>query len=315
MTTPKRGASSPRTRAHPASHSTGRTRATPATPATPDPATAFTTQDPAAAYGHFLPLAQAIAASAVTPFRLDPDVVRANVDTGAGVFAPIAAAVHTALPSAPVNDFLELPSLALALIYAADQVVGHASTGDIKQHVATLTTLREPTLAQLEVFASPLVNLADPNRVHAIRTGSGVLKRAHDAVNIAGYFAELGSAVTGKHPFTAAQLASLSQTGQWLVAQLTPSQAPATPPAVDPAAVIRDQLWTLLSTRDDAMRAAAATVLGFDGVQSRIPSLGSHVGHPHKAAAATTATPATANATPTATTATPASTTATTPTR
>ncbi len=51
----------------------------------------------------------------------------------------------------------------------------------------------------------------------AIRAGAGPLDKAHDAVNIVGYFAELGSTIAGKHPFTSAQLDQLAEDGQWLL--------------------------------------------------------------------------------------------------
>ena len=69
------------------------------------------------------------------------------------------------------------------------------------------------------------------------------------------------------------------------------------PSAVDPAAVIRDQMWTLLSTRYDAMRAAASVVLGIANLDQHLPPLGTRVVKAKKAAAA----PAPAAAPPVAT--------------
>ena len=257
----------------------------------------FLTQDPVAAYQHFLADAQAVPAASVVHLNIDPDLAVNNVALALPEFQQVQAAVLSAMPSAPVSRFLELPSLALAVLYASDQVVGQASTGEIATRLAALNVLRAPTLAMLEIFANAAVGLADAARVKAIRAGAGSLDKAHDAVNIAGYYTELGAAIAGKHPFTSAQLAQLAEDGQWLIQQLTPTGAVPAPSAVDPAAVIRDQMWTLLSTRYDAMRAAASVVLGIANLDQHLPPLGTRVVRAKKAAAA----PAPAAAPPVAT--------------
>jgi hypothetical protein len=281
--------------------------AAPASPPAPSPAPAgaappFITQDPAAAFAHFKGEAQGIAAPDTKQLNVDPDIVLNNVQIALAAFKPIQGAVVAVVPSAPVDRFLEIPSLALAVMYASDQVIGQASTGEIASRIASLAALRTPMLTMLEVLASPPVGLADAARVKAIRAGTGPLDRAHDAVNIAAYFDELGASIANKHPFTPAQLSQLAESGQWLVQQLSPSGAVAAPNPTDPAAVIRDQLWTLLSTRYDALRAACATVLGFQNLDQHLPALGTRV--VHKKTTATTP----ANGTPPATATTPAAT-------
>jgi hypothetical protein len=263
--------------------------AAPAPPSPPPPPAVdppFLTQDPAEAFQHFRSAAQAVPAAGAKRLNIDPDIVVNNTGIALAAFAPIKDAVQAAVPGAPVNRFLEVGSLALALLYASDQVVVQASKGEIASRLAALNVLRAPMLLQLEVLANPVVGLADPDRVKAIRAGAGPLDKAHDAVNIAAYYQELGPAVAGKHPFTGAQLADLAAAGQWLVQQLTPSGAVHAPSPTDPAAVLRDQMWTLLSARYDALRAAASVVLGLQDLDQHLPPLGTRVAHAKKAAAA-----------------------------
>jgi hypothetical protein len=286
---PRAKAASPKPTAKPPSpRRASRSLASPRTAQALDTSPPFLTQDPEAAYQHFLPEGQAIRPDSVKRLNVDADLVVNNVGLAVDAFQPLLAAVTNAVPAAPANRFLELSSLALALLYAADRVVGQASSGEIARRLAAVAELRAPMLQQLEIFASPAVGLADPQRVKAIRAGTGPIDKAHDAVNIVGYFNELGPAVTGKHPFTAAQLAELAANGQWLVQQLTPARAVGAPNRADAAAVIRDQLFTLLCSRYDALRAAVAVVVGLSSLDQYLPPLGTRVAavRPKKAPAA-----------------------------
>jgi len=273
--------------------------APPAGPA-PDTSPPFQTQDPTAAYDHFRTQVSATPQDDLKHLNVDPDIVINNVDLAMNAWSTIQAAAVAAIPTCPVNRYLELPSLALALLYASDQVIGQASTGEIASRLTAVRALRAPMLETLGVLASPPVAIADPARVKAIRAGTGALDTAHDAVNIAGYFAELGSKITGKHPFTAAQLDALAEGGQWLLQQLQPTAAVSAPSPSDPAAVLRDQLWTVLSARYDGLRAAAAVVVGFANVDQTIPPLGTRIAKAKAAAAQPAAAGAAAAAAPAA---------------
>lgn len=242
--------------------------------ASPDTSPAFLTKDPAAAYEHFLSFSKQVPVDKVKHITVDADLALHNVRAGATACRTLQFAVQTAVPNCPIERFLELPSLALALLYASDLVVGHASTGEIARRVAAQSKLRTPMLMMLEVFADPAVGLADPDRVQALRSGNGHLKRSHDAVGIAAYFNELGPAVVGKHPFTAAQIQALASEGQWLIQQLTPRAAVPVPTGPDAAAVIRDALWTLLSDRYDQLRAVMSVVVGLREVDTHVPQIG-----------------------------------------
>lgn len=260
--------------------------AKPQSPAAQAPAAPFLTEDPEAAYQHFLALAKGVADGRRKRLSVDSDLVVHNVASGVKAFAAIASDVKLRIPDCPVDSLLELPALALGLLYAADRVVGQGSSGEIARRLASVSELRAPLLLQLEIFANPLVKLADPQRVKAIRSGHGPLDKAHDGVNIVGYFKELGAAIAGKHPFTEAQLATLATDSAWLVQQLDPGHAVTGPAAADPAAVIRDGFWTLVSERHDTLRASASVVLGLKDIDLHLPPLGTRAAaRPKKAPA------------------------------
>jgi hypothetical protein len=258
----------------------------PAPSAAPDKSPPFLTEDPKAAFDHYSVLCPTFPDGSLKHLNVAPDLLVNNTKLGIDAWKPIQDEVVAQMPACPVNRFLELPSLSLAVLYASDKVVDQASTGEIASRLASVARLRTPMLDQLSVLASPTVGLADPARVKAIRAGSGSLDKAHDAVNIAAYFAELGTAIEGKHPFTEGQLAQLAEDGQWLIQQLTPGQAVPAPAAADPAAAMRDRLFTWLAARYDAFRAAAAVALGVADLDAHVPSLGTRVPKPKKAAPA-----------------------------
>ena len=208
------------------------TRGSPSVPlptAVPGLGAAFLTQDPKAAYDHFLPDAQAVSAADRIRLNIDPDIVRSNVTVAMKALASLQPAIAKAVPGCPIPRMQELGSLALGLGYAAGLVIGQASTGDIAQRLAAVGKLRTPALRQLEVFAD--LGLADPNRVKAIRAGTGALDKAHDAVDIAAYFGELGASIAGKHPFTAARDRRASHRTASGCCKRSPRAARSAPPA------------------------------------------------------------------------------------
>lgn len=239
-------------------------------PAAPQP---FTSASPAEAYNHFLPLCQAIPAADVKLCNLDVNIVRHNVDRGVDAIAPHRATVAKKLPECPFNDVVELPSLALALIFAADRIPLPASDGQIAERLAALRPMRDLTLRQLEILAD--LRFAPANQVRAIRAGTGPIDAARDAVSIAALFQELGSAVAGKHPFSPEYFDEMRGHGEWLLKQLKPEGAVAAPIAADPAIDIRDRLWTMLSARHDHLREAGVVVYGLKALDEHVPPLGS----------------------------------------
>jgi hypothetical protein len=240
----------------------------------PGPQAPFLSESPAAAYQHFLPLAQAVPKDTVRVLNIDPDLVSHNVEIAVKYFKSIQADILKKLPACPVNEYLELPTLALALLFAADRVHGKASDGEIRRRLQEVAKLRSPMLKMLEVLADPEVGIADPDYVKDIRAGKGSLNHAKDGVAIPAYFKELGPAVAGKHPFTDEQFARLSEDANWLVGQLTPEQAIDVPADMNPNALVRDQLFTLVWDRYSLLGGAVASVRGLADLEEVVPPLG-----------------------------------------
>lgn len=237
----------------------------------------FLTQDPEAAYTHFLSQAEAVAPGSERRLSVESSLARHNVDVGVAYFVSIEADIVAAMPACPVNRYEELPSLALALMFACDQVVERASDGEIHRRLNECGRLRAPMLKMLEVLADPIVGIADSTIVKDIRAGTGPMDKARDAVNIAAYFRRLGPAAAGKHPFSEEQIRALAEHGHWLIPQLTPGNAVVPTEEANPAMRIRDQLWTLLWDRYDQLRGAVAAVCGLYALDEHVPPLGSRL--------------------------------------
>ena len=276
----------------PSKSKTKSTKAQPSIPAqVPTAKPAFTTDDPALAYQHFEADAKAVPSGSLVKLNAKPERVLVAARTAQASFSKLAAKIAVASPTAPLAFFSEIYVLALAFYFAASQVVKTASKGEIAARLAKLSALRSPMLKQLEVFADPALGLADADKVRAIRAGNGPLDKVKDAISIAAYFTELGSAIAGKHPFTAAQTSDLASEAQWLLGQLTPSKT-AADKTLDPHALARDQVWTLLNNRYDALRSAMANVVGIDNVNQYCPPLGSYLHTKKTAATVATTNPA-----------------------
>lgn len=239
--------------------------------------TPFVSDDGQAAYEHFLPLAKAIPADAkLEVCNAELAVVLANCKSGVAAIADHLDVVRRKAPECPVADVLELPTVAVALLFAGSLVVGPMpSEREIEGVLARVRPMRELTLKQLEVFAG--LGLVSAARVKAIRRGSGALDTARDAVAIVALFREQSAELAGKHPFTAAQLDALATDGNWLVQNLQPSNAPRKPAARNPASVVRDQIWALVRKRYDDLLDAAGAVFGVRHVDEHIPPLRSRI--------------------------------------
>jgi len=239
-------------------------------------AEAFQTLDQAAAFAYFRPLVAQIESPPPTAARYH--LVRTNVFNAVAQVEPHLELAASRLVGAPIREVLELPSLALALTYAASRVSApQMSAGEIAEALAALRPLREVTLAYLEVVSHPLVKLVPAERVRVIRAGTGPADQAQDGVSICGVFDEYAGVLEGKHPFTPAQLASLNDLGGSLVMQLRAKGALPTPPPTatpaDEAALLRDRLEALLTERYEQLRLLATVALGPKAAALAIPPL------------------------------------------
>lgn len=236
----------------------------------------FFTEDPAAAYKHFLPRVAMIPADRVETCRAEPAQVRANVQRSIDAITPHLSRVREELPKIPVKELLELPGLALALVFAAGRVTGQVSTKEIATRLSKLRKLRSLMLDQLEILAA--LGFVSSEIVAAIRRGNGPLDSARDGVAIASLFQERREMIAGKHPFTDEHISEIADHGKWLVDHLTPAGTRPAPASQDSATLIRDRFWTALLEGYPSLRKVGVYLFGEDGVDARMPALATRSG-------------------------------------
>ncbi|MGK4005377.1 hypothetical protein WMF31_22300 [Sorangium sp. So ce1036] len=185
--------------------------------------------------------------------RADPRIVLVNVKRGVaavlGTEAQVAA-VREHLPKIPVEQALELPDIARALLFASREALPRAaSPKEIERALLEISGPREELLTQAELFARR--GLLDKERVAQIRAGSGKYDTARDGMELAALFLRHEDTLKGLHPFAREEIEKLGRTSEWLLENLTPSGARAETTRREraPAEDARDRLWTLLVQR------------------------------------------------------------------
>lgn len=235
---------------------------------------AFTDENPKAAFDHFRPLAERVPTDNLPIFTGQPLVMRANAVAAIKVIEPHLPKAVELLPRASLKELFELPSLVMALDFAANRVpVAKLSSGEIQAMLDEGAPWREVMLRYLEVVSHPVLGLLPENRVRAIRQGTGKLDKARDFVAIAGMFAEYEAALAGKHPFDKAQLDRLATLGGALVQQLVPGTAPAPVAKRTAEAILRDQFAALVEDRYDHLQVLATVALGKRRADALVPAL------------------------------------------
>jgi hypothetical protein len=235
------------------------------------PSQPFESTDPAAAFDHFAPLVANIPDAELEHWNADADIVRVNARRAVDAISPHWARVAQALPLVSVPQLKEIPSLALAVSFAAERVFKPASPHEIRAHQASLRPARRLALGQLDIFAE--LGLLDPDKVRAIRADRGPVDEANDAVAIVALFRDNAAAWTNKHPFSDAFLQRLSDDGQWLLGQLVPKGATPEKPGPSADTIVRNRLWTELNRRYDDLYKAGVEVWGRRHVDTHLPTL------------------------------------------
>lgn len=242
--------------------------------------------DVAAAYDALLPAALAL--PSFTPLAgsgVDPALVQTNVDGGLAAIAPFHDRIAHELPRISLADVLQAGNAARGLIFALTQVVPSKVTAeDIQRVTRELIELREPTLKQLEVFASPALKLIPAAIPARIRPGSGPRDWAADGVAIAAVLRDPQWNLQGRHPFTDAHLARMESLANWVLANVKADGAP-TPSARVPgdAQERADRFYTLLKNRHTDLRRIGTWLFGEDEVDAKVPRLGSRTAAPRSA--------------------------------
>ena len=241
----------------------------------------FTNTDGQADFLHFLSLAEArVAAGKLPRAARDVSVVRVNVSRGVAAVLSREEAIRAKMPSADFASLAEIPALAAALDFAAGRVPVEMSDGEIGALLAEVRPLRKLTLIQLDVFAG--LSLVPADRVATIRSGSGPLDTARDAVAIAGVFAEFSGAIAGKHPFTDEQLATLAHLGNTLVRAMTPTAAKEGPATIGGEAALRDAFYGEVIERYEAARELGVIAFGLKEFDAQVPPAHARTNAPKK---------------------------------
>jgi hypothetical protein len=230
--------------------------------------------DPRAAYEFFLPRANALAGGGVPVARFPASVARTNVDKAVKAITPRLDELAKVAPAIETSRIRNLPALARALGYAEKQIPRVSSDGSIAAALAEVGPIRIAALSYLE--AAAFTGLVDGGQVAAIRKGNGKLDVARDAVAIAGLFADNAPALDGKHPFTAEHLATLGETGAWLVDRLKPGGAVRDAKLRSPTELTKDRLAKLLEDDYGELQQAAAALWGVNRFAEHVPALHAH---------------------------------------
>ncbi len=241
----------------------------------PNTPSAFVSEDSEACFKHFSPLVATTPESAFERYTADPEIVRVNLVRGVDAVRPHLDHVAKALPLVPTAELLELPSLALALGFAANRVFTPASRFEIRARQDSLRPMRSMTLLYLEVAAD--LGLVPKDRIKNIRADRGPVDEARDGVAIVACFHDHAKELLNKHPFTVEALATLAEDGNWLLKQLLPSGATAEKGATSVDTLARDRLWTEVVRRYDLLYQAGVVIWGRRGVDAHIPALQSRV--------------------------------------
>jgi hypothetical protein len=231
-------------------------------------------------YAKYVPIAMNLSPSSVVVFRGDVRVALVNIKIGIqsvlGTPEQIARA-RDHLPLVPIDDVLELPDMARALLFAIGKVVTRkVSAGEIDAAVQAIRGPRQQMLAFAELLAER--GKLDKSLVANIRKGSGKCDMAQDGVDLAGLYTDNAAKIAGLHPFSVVEIDALRRDSEWLLEHLTPTGARKAMPAKNEADDVRDRLWTMIAQRHPYLRTVGHYFLGDDfergtpKLQSRIVS-------------------------------------------
>jgi hypothetical protein len=241
-------------------------------------AAAFTDEAPERAFSHYRPFAEEVTPADLPVFTGQPLLLRVNIKAALTAVDPHLPAAVSALREPKLKEVFELPSLVMALDFAAARVpVAKLSAGEIDKMLADGAPWRELMLTFLEVASHPLLRLLPAERVAAVRAGSGKLDKARDFVSLPGLFAEFTSTLAGKHPFPADAIERLAVLGSTLVQQVRPGNALAEAVKRTAESILRDQLASLVVDRYDQLQVLATVALGKRKADELLPALRSAV--------------------------------------
>lgn len=220
------------------------------------------------------PLALALEAAAIRTYRGDPTRALQNVTVGLAAIAPFAERLRHEVPTLDLARITNLPSVARAVIWAAEQVERPLlSDGAPVASLRRAQAIRRVMLAAAtSLAASGLLPAAEVDR---IRAGRGPLDTATDCRRLADLFKKNAAALAGKTAVTPADVREAAEAGAELTDHLKRGRgrrARDLPAALAEQIDQRDRLWTLLTIGHRELRRAGMW-LWVDEVDAHVPPL------------------------------------------
>jgi len=197
-------------------------------------------------YAKYLPLAQAIPAADIVPYRIDASLAHTNVRTAMPVLLAKKDLLAEHLPKIDAALLLALPDIALATEYAALKAE-NALPADklLGPKLAEGWQLRSLLLSAARMLAS--AGLVKQEEVDTIAEGRGQRDMAQDCLALGDLFCKYEPPIAGKHPIDVTQINEAAAVGSWLVANLRTTNAlPERPGTPSPEIDVRDRFGTLL---------------------------------------------------------------------
>lgn len=234
------------------------------TPIEPEPAAPVVTGSADAVAVH-RGAADALAPSAVIPFRADPHLAYHNAITGRDALLASRDAINATGFRVDWARVAAVESLALALVYAAGRVEADPrDSNEVLELLREARPLRALLLANAQTLS--MVGRVSPAEVARIEKGRGAVDAATDLLDLATLHADR-ELTGGGSLVTAVQLRRAKVVGTALLQKIRPSGARTASRrtlAQRDAAALRDRLWTLLVQSHDLLDRAAGAVWGRD---------------------------------------------------
>ncbi len=238
--------------------------------AAPSPAASPATAPSSAAdYAKYIVVARALEGD-VLPMKANLLLVLGNVKAAVAAVLAERASLPASL-GANLDELAELPSMVHAVIFADTQILRMPMGTDLQSNLARGRQLRAQLLKAADSLAES--GLLPRARVEQIMAGKGPVDMARDCIELAALFNDNSAAIAGKHPLTSELVSETAAVGRTVLDMLKSPRARVAQAGPDTATLERDQLWTLVVRRYDALWRVGAYLFGRDGVDAKVPAL------------------------------------------
>lgn len=240
-----------------------------------------------AAFLRYRDEARALPREDVIGFRGHASLAFHNVERGVKAVSERRETIEE-LPGVDVDRLIDLPNLAIAVVYAADLAARAASEVKPLEYPKLLS--RAHSVRRLMLFAWEAcaeAGIVSREDIVPIRAGHGPLDLAGDVVALAALFRKHGASLKNKTPVTSAHLEEANEVGTALQVFLKPKGTPVVkePRAVSELTDDRDRLWTLLVRGHGELQRVAGFLFG-SNASIHVPALQSRLRSPSKASSA-----------------------------